>query len=113
MIHALKTLPEFFEASLHMIKNFEVRRNDRDFKVGDYVALNEWVSSAADTGHYTGRCILQQIVYVLRDKEYCKDGFVILGLRPCSVVHVDNTCCIDNDLLDSLSSVYTEINTEI
>ena len=39
MIHALKTLPEYFEAVWENKKTFELRKNDRDFKVGDYLAL--------------------------------------------------------------------------
>lgn len=35
IIHELKTLPEYFELVRKGIKNFEVRKNDRDFKVGD------------------------------------------------------------------------------
>lgn len=41
MIHALKTEPQFFEAVIDGSKTFEVRKNDRDFRVGDYLALNE------------------------------------------------------------------------
>lgn len=47
---------------------------------GDYVALNEWNSE-----QYTGKCTLQKIVYILNDPEYCKEGYVILGLEPCAI----------------------------
>ena len=36
-IHELKTLPEYFDAVFMGKKNFEIRKNDRDYKVGDYV----------------------------------------------------------------------------
>lgn len=42
MIHALKILPEFFKAMAAGTKSFEVRKNDRPYHTGDYVALNEW-----------------------------------------------------------------------
>lgn len=69
MIHALKILPEFFKAMAAGTKSFEVRKNDRPYHTGDYVALNEWNSE-----QYTGKCTLQKIVY-----------YVILGLEPCAI----------------------------
>lgn len=80
MVHALKTLPQFFEASAEGIKSFEVRKNNRPYQPGDYVALNEWNNEG-----YTGRCTLQKIVYILSDTEYCKEGYVVLGLEPCAI----------------------------
>jgi ParB family chromosome partitioning protein len=80
MIHMLKTIPEFFQASAEGAKKFEVRKHDRPFNKGDYVALNEWSG-----GNYTGRCTLHKIVYILSDLEYCKEGYVILGLEPCTI----------------------------
>ncbi len=80
MIHALKTTRGYFEDSAAGIKSFEVRKNDRPYSLGDYVALNE-----VSGGEYTGRCTLHKIVYILHDIEYCKDGYVILGLKPCAI----------------------------
>lgn len=80
MIHALKTFPQFFEASAEGVKNFEVRKNDRPYKLGDYVAMNEWNGES-----YTGRCTLHKIIYILSDPEYCKPGYVVLGLEPCRI----------------------------
>lgn len=80
MLHALKTLPQFFEASAEGIKSFEVRKNDRPYQPGDYVALNEWNGE-----QYTGRFTLHKIVYILSDPEYCKQGYVVLGLDPCRI----------------------------
>ena len=77
MIHALKIEPEYFEAIKNREKTFEVRENDRDFSVGDYLALNEYL---ADTGQYTGRGIIVKVLYVLDDDKYCKFGYVILGI---------------------------------
>lgn len=80
MIHALKTEPAYFEASAAGIKGFEVRKNDRPYETGDYVALNEWNGE-----DYTGKCTLHKIVYILHDPEYCKEGYVVLGLEPCAI----------------------------
>jgi hypothetical protein len=78
MIHELKTLPEYFEAAQKREKNFEVRKDDRPFEVGDFLALNEW---SEDLG-YTGRCMLFEITYILDNPQYCKEGYVTLGIVP-------------------------------
>lgn len=38
--HNLKTLPEFYFAIKRGSKTFEVRENDRDYKVGDILVLH-------------------------------------------------------------------------
>jgi hypothetical protein len=58
------------------IKTFEIRFNDRNYKVGDILHLQEFCS-----GEYTGRTIEKEICYMIDSPEYCKDGFVVLGLK--------------------------------
>lgn len=41
-IHELKILPEYFDAVISGRKRFEIRKNDRDYKVGDQLILKEW-----------------------------------------------------------------------
>lgn len=82
MIHALKTLPEYFCPVIEGKKPFEVRKNDRPFQAGDLLALNEW---DAEMERYTGRSCLVYIDYILNDEMYCKEGYVILGIKPCGV----------------------------
>lgn len=87
MIHAVKTLPKYFEDAVSGRKLFEVRKHDRDYREGDYLALNEHGPMA--DGHpeqgYTGRSALFRISYVLDSPEWCKAGHVVLGLKPCYV----------------------------
>lgn len=83
MIHALKTLPEYFEAVIKGEKLFEIRRHDRPFKVGDLLALNEY------NGDYTGRSCLVYIDYILDNTLYVKDGYVTMSIKPCAVMKVD------------------------
>jgi len=75
-VHKLKTLNPYFEDVYKRAKTFEVRRNDRDFKVGDILELNEWTGTG-----FTGRGIAANVTYILSDPAYCKDGFVILGIH--------------------------------
>lgn len=75
-VHDLKILPEYFGAVLEGRKNFELRKDDRNFKVGDNIVLNEF-----DGEHLTGRSLLRNIKYILRDcPQYgLKKGYCILG----------------------------------
>ena len=74
--HDLKILPQYFEAVIKGRKKFELRKNDRDFKVGDIFVLREWKD-----GEYTGRYCVGSIGYVLQNcSEYgLKDGYCIFS----------------------------------
>jgi len=62
MTHELKTWNEYFEAIFTGVKTFEIRKNDRDFKNGDTLILNEWDPK---TEKYTGRQVSKTVTYLL------------------------------------------------
>lgn len=75
--HELKILPEYYRAVINREKQFELRKDDRNFRVGDLVILKEW-----DGSDYTGRQAgIFIITYILRDCEQygLKDGYCIIG----------------------------------
>lgn len=74
MIHELKIFPEFFEAVTSGRKQFEIRKNDREFKVGDQLTLREWTGEK-----YTGDSYKAEITYIT---DYAQqNGYVVLGIR--------------------------------
>lgn len=79
MLHALKIKTKFLNEIIIGNKTFEVRKNDRNFKEGDFLGLNE----IDPNGQYTGFCHVVKVTYILSDPEYVKDGYVILGIRNC------------------------------
>ena len=99
MVHAVKCLPKYFAPLSTGDKTFEVRKNDRPYRVGDYLAVNEFVPESedpydnmpetpistderrADGGRYSGKCLIFKITYILEEEEFCKNGIVILGLH--------------------------------
>ena len=76
IIHEIKILPKYYDAVISNIKHFELRKDDRDYQVGDFVVLKEW-----ENGEYTSRDTGFKIEYILRDcAEYgLMDGYCILG----------------------------------
>lgn len=62
MTHDLKCWPEYFMAILNGDKTFEVRQNDRDFKVWDLLRLREYVPESQS---YTGRIIMAHVTHIM------------------------------------------------
>lgn len=84
MVHQLKTVQPYFDDVASGNKTFEVRKNDRDFKVGDVLMLLEYNPLEKDNPKskgLTGLCITARVTYVLDNEEYCKDGYVVLGFH--------------------------------
>jgi len=77
--HILKTWPEYFFAIESGKKKFEVRKDDRNFHVEDWLILQEWCPK--DKG-YTGAQILAEVTCVVRDEDLgLKKGYVVLGIK--------------------------------
>lgn len=74
--HYLKILPECYRAIENGDKTFEVRYNDRNYQKHDILHLQEWVN-----GVYTKREIDAEVIYLLNNPDYCKEGFVIMGIK--------------------------------
>ena len=87
MIHKLKLLSKYYDDSEKNIKTFEIRKNDRNFKVGDILKLIR-CSTIYIKGEYKGEIVFpndfhyKQITYILDDKEYLQNGYICLGLQP-------------------------------
>lgn len=75
-IHELKTWPEFYDAVNDESKTFEIRKNDRDFKVGDTLILREW---SPTSGTYTGFSTVRKITYITDFAQ--RDGHIVMGIK--------------------------------
>lgn len=62
-VHELKTWPEYFVPITEGRKNFEYRKNDRGFEVGDILLLREYEPDGM--GRYTGRFVERHVTFVL------------------------------------------------
>lgn len=75
-IHYLKILPEYFEAVRNGIKTFEIRKDDRGYKLHEQLVLREW-----DGYRYSGRELCARIDYILNDTAPgIRKGYKVLGI---------------------------------
>lgn len=92
--HQLKCWPRFFTplASGHLTYN--VRHNDRDYKPGDFLQLNEWHPPSSDqlAGGYTGAYVIALVANVqdaadltfgegIADGGLVKSDTVVMGIQ--------------------------------
>ena len=77
-LHELKILPEYYIEVIEGRKRFELRKDDRNFIVGDLIRLCEF-----DGTKFTGRDTLYEIIYKLNGGQYgLEKGYCILSIKP-------------------------------
>lgn len=77
VVHRLKTINPFFTDLWKRKKKFEIRKNDRNYRIGDHVYLEEYDSI---NDKFSGRFICAQITYVLNQKQFSnglQKGYII------------------------------------
>ncbi|MBC6123113.1 ASCH/PUA domain-containing protein [Listeria seeligeri] len=72
--HELKILSEYYWDIIEGRKTFEIRKNDRDFQVGDYVILKEFKD-----GKHTGWKITVEVTYITDYEQ--KENYVVMGIK--------------------------------
>lgn len=81
VVHEVKIGATFFKDAASGLKNFELRKNDRGYKPGDILELQEYRD-----GVYTGRTCRKAITYVLEDYTGLEEGYCILG---CELIEAE------------------------
>ncbi|MCP4599213.1 MAG: DUF3850 domain-containing protein [Proteobacteria bacterium] len=82
-IHRLKCYTDFYQEVKSGRKNFELRRDDRNYKVGDILLLRETTKSGNGEWIETGEYVLREITYVFRP-----------GGGAAEIFGLDNAFCI-------------------
>ncbi len=81
MTHKLKCWPNYFDDLMSGKKTFEVRVNDRDFKVGDVLELQEFSPTRSC---YLSRKLTLRVNYILRGSKsnLCiNDGACVMAIE--------------------------------
>lgn len=77
--HEVKVLPQFVKPIVTGRKQFEIRYNDRDYRVGDKLILKEWDEEKSE---FTGVIIDCSITYLLKGGQYgIEPRYVVLGIK--------------------------------
>lgn len=75
-IHELKIVPAYFDAIRFGEKKFEIRKNDRNFHVGDILRLKEW-----DGENFTGEEIDVRVRFILLEwQDAIKPGYCVMSI---------------------------------
>ena len=78
-LHQVKIASQFFMDVCIGRKTFELRKNDRDYKVGDLLEMFEYKD-----GKRTERAVRAWISYILENYKGLEDGYCILGINVTS-----------------------------
>lgn len=79
MKHELKVWTEYIRPIITGTKTFEIRKNDRDFKVGDILILKGY---DADNNKYTNDEIEVVVTFILSETFFgLKDGYVVMSIK--------------------------------
>lgn len=74
--HELKIQTDYFNAIINKSKTFEIRKDDRDFKVGDTLLLAEYDPK---TQTYSGYHISREVTYITDYAQ--KDNYVVMAIK--------------------------------
>lgn len=77
--HWLKILPEYMQAKKQGLKPFEIRLNDRGFKVGHNVIYRTWCPK---TKTYLSEYYCTTITYITDFPPALRPGYVVFAERP-------------------------------
>ena len=90
-LHKLKTWMPQFQHVVDELKLFDYRPDDRGFRVGDNILLEEWNQSKSI---YTGRSVMVTITYKVANKFGIPNGYCILGIKKTQTQKdTINHCC--------------------
>lgn len=80
MIHDLKCWTEYFDLIADGTKTFEIRKDDRGFKVGDVLHLRNY---DPHTGTYVGDSINAEVIYLINAYDFpgLTIGYVAMQIR--------------------------------
>lgn len=79
-LHALKVWKKYFDALTHpdpkKRKTVEIRKNDRNYRVGDYLWLQEY-DPDTDT---RGKVITRLVTHILDEQPWLPEGYIAMSI---------------------------------
>lgn len=85
--HKLKTWKQYYRDVYRRMKKFEVRKDDRDFQVGDILILQEYDQLREEL---TGNEMHKKVTYKLIGGQWgIEEGFCVLGIKDHYPIQID------------------------
>lgn len=79
--HTLKTWPDYFQRILEGRKTAEWRKNDRDFRRGDYLVLYEYKPREEIC---TGRILVAEVTDIVQTESFeMPRDYCVMSIRVC------------------------------
>ena len=75
-VHQIKLKSQYFKDVADGKKTFELRKNDRGYRIGDVLDMRE-----IEDGEETGQHVRAEITYMLENYEGIEEGYCILAIR--------------------------------
>lgn len=87
----LKIYPEYFQDILEGKKTFEIRKNDRNYQVGDILNLKEYYNEAyTSEPYYSGRELKVKVTYILDNESYLQPDYICMGFEKLQDIKQNN-----------------------
>lgn len=83
-IHQIRLASMYFDDVVSGKKTFELRKNGREYKEGDFLEMLEFAD-----GKNTGRSVKVLVTYLLENYAGLEDGYCIMGTKVICVMGVD------------------------
>jgi len=83
-IHQIRLASMYFDDVVSGKKSFELKKNDRGYKEGDFLEMMEFKD-----GKNTGRTVRVLVTYLLDDYTGLEDGYCIMGTKLVSVAGIE------------------------
>lgn len=77
-VHQIKLAAMFFDDVASGRKSFEIRKNDRGYKVGDILEMMEFKS-----GKETERMVRVKVTYMIEEYTGIEEGYCVMGIERC------------------------------
>lgn len=83
-LHVIKVREIYAEDILDGGKPFEIRKNDRNYRVGDKILFRVIDSKTLERVQHALNKRLFDVTYVLEDVPGLHKGYAIIGIRQCA-----------------------------
>lgn len=79
--HFVKSWSHLYDAIVSGAKPYDLRKNDRDYKVGDVLCLGRWDN--VNGAGYSGECLSKTISYITSNETPCAVSSAVLPNDYC------------------------------